>query len=112
MDIRFFHLVNQTGAEVKVQVLADGKELFVNRMEADVEPSRGIVHPAPVSYPTQELKVSMSREAKRLTVKETLHLKKRQSFTISALPEKADAGFQIVLNRDGIAVTQDYHPVR
>lgn len=110
--MKFFRLVNQTGAEVKVQVLADGHELFVQRMEAAVEKSPGIVHPAEAQFPTLELKIPLDRQARQLSIRESLVLKKRKRFDISASPDKADAGFQIVIGKDGIVVTQDYHPIR
>lgn len=112
MVIKFFRLINKSGMEVKVQVLADGKELFVQRLDARLKPSEGIVHPATEVYPSAELKASISREAAELMVKETQSLKKERAFAISRAKEKADAGFQIILNRDGIEVTQDYQPVR
>jgi hypothetical protein len=110
--VRFFHLVNQSGAEIKIRVLADGEELFVKRMKAKEDDPAGIVHPAPAQYPTLELKISMGREVKLLSVEESLYLKKRKTFTVSDSPGKKDAGFQIVVGKEGIAVTDDYYPIR
>jgi hypothetical protein len=110
--MKFFRLVNQTGAEIKVQVLADGHELFVKRLEAEVEKSSGIVHPAEVQYPTLELKIPLSDQARHLSIQESLFLKKRKRFDISVSPDKAAAGFQIVIGKNGIVVTQDYYPIR
>ncbi len=112
MVTKFFHLVNKTGAEVEIQALADGEELFVKRLDADSKSSPGIVHPADDAYPTLDLKISMNQQARQLEVKEALHLKTKRLFTISTSAERADAGFQIILNRDGIVVTQDYYPAR
>ena len=110
--MKFFRLVNQTGAEIKVQVLADGSELFVKRLEAAVEKSPGIVHPDEAHYPTLELKIPLSNQARHLSIQESLFLKKRKGFEISASPDKAAAGFQIVIGKNGIVVTQDYYPIR
>jgi hypothetical protein len=110
--MKFFRLVNQTGAEIKVQVLADGHELFVRRFEATVEKSPGIVHPYEAQYPTLELKIPLNNQARQLSIQESLFLKKRKRFDISVSPEKAGAGFQIVIGKNGIVVTQDYYPIR
>lgn len=110
--VRFFHLVNQSGAEIKIRVLADGRELFVRRMEAKVDESPGIVHPSPVEYPTLELKISMGREVKLLSVEESQYLKKHKTFAVSDSPDKQDTGFQIVVSKEGIVVTDDYYPIR
>src|SRR5206468_280839 len=108
--MKFFRLVNQTGAEIKVQVLADGHELFVKRLEATVEKSPGIVHPDEPLYPTLELKIPLSNQARQLSIQESLFLKKRKRFDISVSPDKTGAGFQIVIGKNGIVVTQDYYP--
>jgi hypothetical protein len=110
--MKFFRLVNQTGAEIKVQVLADGHELFVKRLGAAVEQSPGIVHPYEAQYPTLELKIPLSDQARHLSIHESLVLKKRKRFEISVSPDKAGAGFQIVIGKNGIVVTQDYYPIR
>jgi hypothetical protein len=110
--MKFFRLVNQTGAEIKVQVLADGHELFVKRLEAAVEKSPGIVHPYEAQYPTLELKIPLNNQARQLLIQESLFLKKRKRFDISVSPEKAGAGFQIVIGKNGIVVTQDYYLIR
>lgn len=110
--MRFFHLVNQSGAEIKIRVLADDRELFVRRMKAKVDDSAGIVHPAPVESPTLELKISMEREVKLLSVEESRYLKKRKTFAVSDSPDKQGSGFQIVVSKEGIVVTDDYYPVR
>jgi hypothetical protein len=110
--VRFFRLVNQSGAQIKIRVLADGRELFVRRMKAKVDDSSGIVHPAPVEYPTLELKISMNKDVKLLSVEESQHLKKRKTFAVSDSPGKQDAGFQIVVSKEKIVVTDDYYPVR
>jgi hypothetical protein len=110
--MKFFRLVNQTGAEIKVRVLADGHELFVKRLEAAVEKSPGIAHPYEAQYPTLELKIPLSDQARQLSIQESLFLKKRKRFDISVSPDKAGAGFQIVIGKSGIVVTQDYYPIR
>lgn len=110
--MKFFRLVNQTGADIKVQVLADGHELFVKRLEAAVEKSPGIVHPYEAQFPTLELKIPLSDQARHLSIQESLFLKKRKGFEISASPDKTGAGFQIVIGKNGIIVTQDYYPIR
>lgn len=110
--MKIFHVVNQTDAEIKVQALADGHELFVKRLEASVEKSPGIVHPYEAQYPSLELKIPLAVHARHLSIHESLFLKKRKRFEISVSPEKAGAGFQIIIGKDGIVVTQDYYPIR
>jgi hypothetical protein len=110
--MKFFHVVNKTGVEIKVEADADGRELFVKEMEAAVKDQVGIVHPAEEQYPTLEMKITLSNQAKKLTVRESLYLKKDTTFDISDSPAKEDAGFQIVVTKDKLIVTQDYYPAR
>ena len=110
--MKFFRLVNRTGAEIKIQVLADGHKLFVKRLEAAVEKSPGIVHPYEPQYPTLELKIPLNNQARQLSIQESLFLKKRKRFDISVSPDKTGAGFQIVIGKNRIVVTQDYYPIR
>ena len=110
--MKFFELVNKTGAEIKIRVLADDRELFVRRIQAKVDKSEGIVHPAQDQYPIVELKISMSSQTKQLLVEECLLLKKSKTFDVSDSPDKQDAGFRIITSKNGIVVTQDYFPIR
>lgn len=110
--MKLFKLVNKSGAEIEILVLADGQELFVRHMQAKTEESPGIVHPAQEEYPTLELKVPIDKHARKLSVEETIYLKKSQDFEISESPDREGAGFQIIISKDAIAVSQDYYAAR
>jgi len=112
--LKFFYLVNKTGSEVKVRVLADGHELFIHQISAQVTPSPGKEVPPPPLYPAVELKIPVSQDAKELEVQELLHLGTRArqaTFDIMGFSQ-ADAGFRIMIRKDGILLGQDYYPAR
>lgn len=109
-EIKLFQVVNKTGARIKVRVSVDGKALFARRMEAPAADPSGVVHPDGGSSATLTLKVPIKKAARRLTVRESLLLKKAKTISIAGGPTKGGAGFQIVITKDGIAVTQDYYP--
>lgn len=109
--MKFFYLVNQSGVEVEVRVLADEKELFVRRMKAETGDSPGIIHPSNGKHSTMELKVAMDKQARQLTVQESSHLKKCKTFDITK-SGKEGAGFQVIIGKDEITLIQEYYPAR
>lgn len=109
--MKFFYIVNQSRFEVEVRVLADKKELFVQRMKAKKDDSPGITHPSNGKDTTLELKVPMNKQAKQLTVQESSHLKKCKTFDITEAG-KEGAGFQVIIGKDRIILIQDYYPAR
>lgn len=109
--VTFFYVANQTGADVRVRVWADGRLLFERTLPSTAAPQPGVVPPPP-PYPAAELKVALPRNARTLEVEEDVALKLRRSFTISGF-DRAGMGFRITLTRArGIEVTQDYQPIR
>ncbi len=105
-----FAIVNQTGAIIRVRVLADGQELFVRRLEAEVSHTPMEVPPVG-QYPMIELKVPMSMQARELQVEEVAYLRIHKVFDVTGF-HRTGAGFRIVIRQDGIGVSQDYYPVR
>lgn len=114
ITLKFFYLINETGSEVKVRVLADGQELFIQQISAQVTPSPGREAPPPSPCPAVELKIPVSQNAKELEVQELLHLGTRARqvrFDIVGFSQ-ADAGFRIMIRKNGILLDQDYYPAR
>lgn len=106
--LTFFYLVNQSGSEVKIRVLADGQELFVQQLRAHIAPPPVQQAPPSPPYPAVELKIPIRRDVKQLEV-ELLHLGTRVAFNIEGFSQ-VDAGFQIIIWKDKIRLTQDYYP--
>jgi hypothetical protein len=113
--IMFFYIINETGSDIQVRVLADGVELFLQGIGSQVPSLPGKeVPPLPTPYPAVELKVSMSKDAQQLEVQELLHLGTRATqatFNIAGFSQ-APGGFRITIRKDGILLDQDYRPIR
>lgn len=108
MVLTLFYLVNQTGREVTIRVLADGHELLVQQLGARV-PSSPEVKTLPLlpPYPAVERKIALPRNTKRLEIEEPSV--GHRTFEIAGFPE--GPGFRVVIRNDGI-VTHDYYPIR
>lgn len=109
--IVFFYLVNRSGQDAMVRVLADDRGLFVQEIESKQEAPVGAEEaPPPGPYPARELKVPLNRKAKRLEVEE-LNSGMKAQFEITNFI-KVDAGFRITIGARQILLDQDYFPVR
>jgi len=111
----FFYIINETGSNIRVRVLADGAELFLQEIGAQVpsEPGKE-VPPLPTPYPAVELKVPVNKNAQQLEVQELLHRGTRATqatFNIAGFSQ-APGGFRITIRKDGILLNQDYRPIR
>src|SRR5262249_6350375 len=107
----FFYIVNRSAREVRVRVIVDGAELFVQEVDAVRKaPSRIQEAPPPGSSPARELKVPLSLAARRLVVEE-LNSGDRATYDLSQ-GVQSDAGFRIVIGPEGIFISRDYLPIR
>jgi hypothetical protein len=106
----FFSIINQTGAEIHVRVLADGRKLFSRRVAPMLVDAPGTM-PPPGRFPRVEVKAPLSTATRELVVEELLVLRSHRTIAIAGFA-RTDAGFAIVINRSGISVSQDYYPVR
>lgn len=114
----FFFLENRTDTEVKVRVLADDTELFVEELEAPSPPpseEEGPIElPPPPPYPTLEIKALIDTAAEQLEVQELLHSGTRAREAVFDITDFAqqEGGFRITIREDGILLNQDYYPIR
>jgi len=106
-EVLIFYIVNQTGQEIKVQVLADGKRLFTVKLEAKVEGSGQV--PPPMGYPAKEVKARVNPLPRVLEIRELISGRVRV-FDITGLDSKR--GFRIVVTAEGIELSRDYLPIR
>src|SRR5262245_14385093 len=103
-------LVNRSGRVIRIRGRADGQTLFDETLPAQPEPDVAPARPAPSPLPTRELKVVLPAGARVLEVEEP----GAQRVARIELPS-ADAprlGFRVVVDRDGLAVTPAYYPMR
>lgn len=102
-EMTFFYVVNQTGQDIRVKVLADGEELFIVDIGTTIE--------SPGGYPAKELKIPMRKDAKFIKVKESIS-GREQEWEIKTLTSKVDGGFTIIIKEDDILLERGYLPIR
>jgi hypothetical protein len=109
--ITFFYLVNETGKDIKVKVLADDKEVFITEIKSQPPSSAGAQQAAPENgFPARELKVDLSKNTKHLEIQE-LNSNLSQHVDITNFSQR-DGGFRIIARAGKILFSQDYFPVR
>ena len=109
--IKFFFIVNDSGRDVKVNVRADHRTLFVQEIGASEKRSAAAEQaPPPSQRPARELKVAIGKSTKSLLVEE-MNAGLKKEFTVADVV-KVDGGFRIVIQEKKILISQDYFPVR
>ena len=109
--LKFFYIINETGSNAEVRVLADDMELFLQEIGSQVPLSLGKeVPPLLIPNPAVELKVQLNKATQYLVVQD-LQSGAQATFDIAGFSQ-VDAGFQITIQKDRILLSQDYYPAR
>ena len=108
----FFYVVNQTGQDIRVRVLADHQELFIVEIGSEVElPDEGRISPPQGEYPAKELKISMPKDTKVIKAQELIS-GREQEREVKPLTSKVNGGFTIIIKEDEILLERGYLPIR
>ena len=106
----FFYLINETGEDVRLKVSVDDDELFVQPLAAHVASAVPKQAPPASLVPTAELKIELPSAAQQLKV-ELMPAGPRKLFALAGFP-RSNAGFRIIIGKNGISLAQDYYPIR
>lgn len=78
----FFYVVNVSGVDVNVKVLADGREVFWHQLPAKVvRRTEATEVPPPGDHPAVEVKIRLNRNTRRLEVQE-LNSNRKAKFNV------------------------------
>lgn len=109
--ISVFYVVNQSGRDVRLRVLADDREVLALDLPAAAPaPGSARVMPPPGPHPARELKVALPAATEWLEAQEVR----------SGLTRRVDVrdfatrglGFRIIIGASEILIAQDYYPIR
>jgi len=105
----FFLIVNETKKDIRLKVLVDERELFIQDVPSQIK-MKTCEAPPPDVYPAREEKVEVRKDARTLEVEE-IYSERKGIFDITDF-NKNVRGFRITIRKDGIYFYQDYLPSR